>query len=39
MNNFDDREKRFERKFVNDQEVESKISAKRNINTCDVFIF
>ena len=30
MNNFDDREKGFERKFVNDQEVEFKINAKRN---------
>jgi hypothetical protein len=30
MNNFNDREKGFERKFVNDQEVEFKISAKRN---------
>ena len=30
MNNFDDREKGFERKFANDQEVEFKISAKRN---------
>ena len=30
MNNFNDREKGFERKFANDQEVEFKISAKRN---------
>ena len=30
MNNFNDREKGFERKFVNDQEVEFKINAKRN---------
>jgi len=30
MNNFDDREKGFERNFVNDQEVEFKINAKRN---------
>ncbi|MEY4343711.1 MAG: hypothetical protein RI970_404 [Pseudomonadota bacterium] len=30
MNNFNDRERGFERKFVNDQEVEFKISAKRN---------
>lgn len=30
MNDFNDREKGFERKFVNDQEVEFKISAKRN---------
>ncbi len=30
MNNFNDREKGFERKFANNQEVEFKISAKRN---------
>ena len=30
MNDFNDREKGFERKFVNDQEVEFKISAKGN---------
>ena len=30
MNNFNDREKGFEKKFANDQEAESKISAKRN---------
>jgi hypothetical protein len=30
MNNFNDREKAFEKKFVNDQEAEFKISAKRN---------
>jgi hypothetical protein len=30
MNDFNDREKGFERKFANDQEVEFKISAKRN---------
>ena len=30
MNTFKDREKGFERKFANDQEVEFKISAKRN---------
>jgi hypothetical protein len=30
MNNFNDREKGFERKFAIDQEVEFKISAKRN---------
>ena len=30
MNNFNDREKGFERKFANDQEVEFKINAKRN---------
>ena len=30
MNNFNDREKAFERKFANDQEAEFKISAKRN---------
>jgi len=30
MSNFNDREKGFERKFANDQEVEFKISAKRN---------
>ena len=30
MNNFNDREKAFEKKFANDQEAEFKISAKRN---------
>ena len=30
MNNFNDREKGFEKKFANDQEAEFKISAKRN---------
>jgi len=30
MTNFDDREKGFERKFINDQEVEFKVSSKRN---------
>jgi hypothetical protein len=30
MNDFNDREKGFERKFANDQEVEFKINAKRN---------
>ena len=30
MNNFKDREKSFEKKFVNDQETEFKINAKRN---------
>ena len=30
MNNFNDREKAFEKKFANDQEVEFKISARRN---------
>jgi hypothetical protein len=30
MNNFNDREKAFEKKFANDQETEFKISAKRN---------
>ena len=30
MNNFNDREKGFEKKFANDQESEFKISAKRN---------
>ena len=30
MNNFNDREKGFERKFINDQEAEFKISAKKN---------
>jgi hypothetical protein len=30
MTNFDDREKGFERKFTNDQEVEFKVSSKRN---------
>jgi len=30
MNNFNDREKAFEKKFVNDKEAEFKISAKRN---------
>jgi hypothetical protein len=30
MNNFNDREKAFEKKFANDQEAEFKISARRN---------
>ena len=30
MNNFNDRQKGFEKKFANDQEAEFKISAKRN---------
>ncbi len=30
MTNFDDREKRFERKFINEQEVQFKINSKRN---------
>jgi hypothetical protein len=30
MTNFDDREKGFERKFINDQEIEFKISSIRN---------
>ena len=30
MNNFNDREKGFERKFVNDQEAEFRIDAKKN---------
>lgn len=30
MNDFNDREKGFERKFANDQEIEFKINAKRN---------
>ena len=30
MNTFNDREKGFEKKFVNDQEAEFRISAKRN---------
>jgi hypothetical protein len=30
MTNFDDREKGFERKFINDQEVEFRVSSKRN---------
>ncbi len=30
MNDFNDREKGFERKFANDQEVEFRINAKRN---------
>jgi hypothetical protein len=30
MNNFNDREKAFEKKFADDQEAEFKISAKRN---------
>jgi len=30
MNNFNDREKAFEKKLANDQEAEFKISAKRN---------
>ena len=30
MNNFNDREKAFEKKFANDQEAEFKINAKRN---------
>ncbi len=30
MNDFNDREKGFERKFTNDQEVQFKINAKRN---------
>lgn len=30
MNDFNDREKGFERKFTNDQEVQFKIDAKRN---------
>ena len=30
MNNFNDREKGFERKFINDQEAEFKINAKKN---------
>ena len=30
MNNLNDREKAFEKKFANDQEAEFKISAKRN---------
>ena len=30
MNKFDEREKSFEKKFVNDQELQFKIAAKRN---------
>ena len=30
MTNFDDREKGFERKFINEQEVQFKINSKRN---------
>jgi len=30
MTNFEDREKRFERKFINEQEVQFKINSKRN---------
>ncbi|MSP06662.1 MAG: DUF1476 domain-containing protein [Candidatus Fonsibacter sp.] len=30
MNNFGDREKGFEKKFANDQEVEFKVNAKKN---------
>ena len=30
MNNFDEREKSFEKKFANDQELQFKVSARRN---------
>ena len=30
MTNFDDREKGFERKFINDQEIEFRVYSKRN---------